>query len=104
MNSCSADVRYGSGLLLERRLRVSAPSRIRTCGLLLRRESLYPAELSGPSASLRLCRAVSSACASAAASPDRCSRAPRCPLLPNERPGRAREAPYRRAAHGDARP
>src|SRR4029450_4852739 len=25
-----------------------APSRIRTCGLLLRRESLYPAELSGP--------------------------------------------------------
>jgi hypothetical protein len=26
---------------------VSAPSRIRTCGLLLRRESLYPAELSG---------------------------------------------------------
>src|SRR5215218_3109586 len=25
----------------------SAPSRIRTCGLLLRRESLYPAELSG---------------------------------------------------------
>jgi hypothetical protein len=24
-----------------------APSRIRTCGLLLRRESLYPAELSG---------------------------------------------------------
>ena len=32
-----------------------APSRIRTCGLLLRRESLYPAELSGPSASLRLC-------------------------------------------------
>ena len=26
----------------------SAPSRIRTCGLLLRRESLYPAELSGP--------------------------------------------------------
>src|SRR5436190_3050490 len=29
-----------------------APSRIRTCGLLLRRESLYPAELSGPAASL----------------------------------------------------
>jgi hypothetical protein len=28
----------------------SAPSRIRTCGLLLRRESLYPAELSGPRA------------------------------------------------------
>ena len=27
-----------------------APSRIRTCGLLLRRESLYPAELSGQSA------------------------------------------------------
>jgi hypothetical protein len=26
---------------------LSAPSRIRTCGLLLRRESLYPAELSG---------------------------------------------------------
>src|SRR3954468_21361735 len=26
---------------------VGAPSRIRTCGLLLRRESLYPAELSG---------------------------------------------------------
>ena len=26
----------------------NAPSRIRTCGLLLRRESLYPAELSGP--------------------------------------------------------
>jgi hypothetical protein len=26
----------------------SAPSRIRTCGLLLRRESLYPTELSGP--------------------------------------------------------
>ena len=26
----------------------SAPSRIRTCGLLLRRESLCPAELSGP--------------------------------------------------------
>jgi hypothetical protein len=25
----------------------NAPSRIRTCGLLLRRESLYPAELSG---------------------------------------------------------
>ncbi len=30
-----------------------APSRIRTCDLLLRRESLYPAELSGPEASLR---------------------------------------------------
>jgi hypothetical protein len=29
-----------------------APSRIRTCGLLLRRESLCPAELSGPGASL----------------------------------------------------
>jgi hypothetical protein len=28
-------------------LSVSAPSRIRTCDLLLRRESLYPAELSG---------------------------------------------------------
>jgi hypothetical protein len=27
---------------------LDAPSRIRTCGLLLRRESLYPAELSGP--------------------------------------------------------
>ena len=30
----------------------SAPTRIRTWGLLLRRESLYPAELSGPDASL----------------------------------------------------
>ena len=28
--------------------RYNAPSRIRTCGLLLRRESLYPTELSGP--------------------------------------------------------
>lgn len=32
----------------------SAPSRIRTCGLLLRRESLYPAELSGRRVSLWL--------------------------------------------------
>jgi hypothetical protein len=33
----------------ENRLQTTnAPSRIRTCGLLLRRESLYPAELSGP--------------------------------------------------------
>ena len=31
----------------ERAPQGSAPSRIRTCGLLLRRESLYPAELSG---------------------------------------------------------
>ena len=31
-----------------RPLAPDAPSRIRTCGLLLRRESLYPAELSGP--------------------------------------------------------
>ena len=37
-------------------LPASAPSRIRTCGLLLRRESLYPAELSGPQASVRLCQ------------------------------------------------
>ena len=29
------------------RWKKNAPSRIRTCGLLLRRESLYPAELSG---------------------------------------------------------
>jgi hypothetical protein len=28
-------------------LQCDAPSRIRTCGLLLRRESLYPTELSG---------------------------------------------------------
>jgi hypothetical protein len=27
---------------------VRAPSRTRTCGLLLRRQSLYPPELSGP--------------------------------------------------------
>jgi hypothetical protein len=30
----------------------NAPSRSRTCGLLLRRESLYPAELSGLNARL----------------------------------------------------
>ena len=32
--------------------RYNAPSRIRTCGLLLRRESLYPSELSGPRAGI----------------------------------------------------
>src|SRR5919201_1905023 len=34
--------------------RLDAPSRIRTCDLLLRRESLYPAELSGPGARVAL--------------------------------------------------
>jgi hypothetical protein len=37
-----------------------APSRIRTCGLLLRRESLYPAELSGLGVSLGFARPFSS--------------------------------------------
>jgi hypothetical protein len=37
----------------------NAPTRIRTWGLLLRRESLYPAELSGPTRRLRLSEAVS---------------------------------------------
>jgi hypothetical protein len=37
----------------------NAPTRIRTWGLLLRRESLYPAELSGPIASLGLGAALS---------------------------------------------
>jgi hypothetical protein len=37
----------------------NAPTRIRTWGLLLRRESLYPAELSGPVCRLRLYEAVS---------------------------------------------
>ena len=36
------------GTTIARRSRYNAPSRIRTCGLLLRRESLYPTELSGP--------------------------------------------------------
>ena len=39
-----------SPILDDARSPSDAPSRIRTCGLLLRRESLYPAELSGPRA------------------------------------------------------
>ena len=40
--------RLGNTVLPLSGKRYNAPSRIRTCGLLLRRESLYPAELSGP--------------------------------------------------------
>jgi hypothetical protein len=40
----------------------SAPTRIRTWGLLLRRESLYPTELSGPRASLGLEQAIFGSC------------------------------------------
>src|SRR4051812_24721177 len=44
-----------------------APSRIRTCGLLLRRESLCPAELSGPGARGPMIRRAGATQGSAAA-------------------------------------
>ena len=47
---CTSRARSGESAAGATPMAASAPSRIRTCGLLLRRESLYPAELSGPAA------------------------------------------------------
>jgi hypothetical protein len=52
MSPRSENVRTRRELLPAHRSAINAPSRIRTCGLLLRRESLYPTELSGPRVSL----------------------------------------------------
>lgn len=58
--------------------RYNAPSRIRTCGLLLRRESLYPAELSGPV----LVFSSTTAIGTSAASANRFSVSAESPFLP----------------------